>query len=272
MKKLSIYFFILTIIAACTTSTTSGDTSTADTLTVASEYIEYNNPPAEGFNQEGSDLLATLLADKVMLAMGGREAWDKTRYLSWNFFGRRDHVWDKWTGDVRIEEPANKLIVLMNINTKEGQVQKNGALMTDSADYFLQKGYEWWINDAYWLVMPFKLKDSGVTLKYLREDTTQSGTRADVISMSFQEVGVTPENIYEVWIDTDSKLITQWAYYPDSSSLEPRFITPWKDYSEYNGVLLSGNRGDYALTNIVVVEEDSIGLLSSFDASISSLR
>ena len=29
-----------------------------------------------------------------------------------------------------------------------------------------------WINDLYWLVMPFKLKDSGVTLKCLGEDTT----------------------------------------------------------------------------------------------------
>ena len=63
----------------------------------------YGNPPAEGFNLEGSDPEAIEVADQVMEAMGGREAWDNTRHIAWNFFGSRDLVWDKWTGDVRID-------------------------------------------------------------------------------------------------------------------------------------------------------------------------
>ena len=61
------------------------------------------NPPAEGFDLAGSDAEAIRIADRVMLAMGGREAWDSTRHLRWKFFGRRLHVWDKHTGDLRIE-------------------------------------------------------------------------------------------------------------------------------------------------------------------------
>ena len=241
----------------------SGDS--ADSTEAGGEFVEYSNPPAEGFNQEDSDLLATLLADKAMQAMGGRKAWDKTRYIRWNFFGRRNHVWDKWTGDVRIEEPSSELTFLMNINTKEGKVMRGDSEVTDSLDFYLQRGYELWVNDSYWLVMPFKLKDSGVTLKYLREDTTLTGKLADVVSLSFENVGVTPQNIYEVWIDADSKLVTQWAYYQDSTTLEPRFITPWADYSRYGEIMLSGDRGNYKLSDIQVMDEVPKGTFTDFN-------
>ncbi len=265
MKNQLLLLSFIVFISACSTGNEKDET--VESTEAEGEFVAYNNPPAEGFNQEGSDLLATLLADKSMQAMGGREAWDNTRYIGWNFFGRRDHLWDKWTGDVRIEVPEQQLIILMNINSKNGNVQKQGELVTDSLDYYLNRGYEMWVNDAYWLVMPYKLKDSGVTLKYLREDTTLTGESSDVVSLSFSDVGVTPENVYEVWIDTDSKLVTQWAYFPDSSSLEPRFTTPWADYKEYGNILLSGNRGQYELSNIKVLDDVPDGTFTAFNVT-----
>ena len=52
--------------------------------TPAATNIE-SNPPAEGFDAENSDAKAIAIADEVMEAMGGRAAYDSTRYLSWNF-------------------------------------------------------------------------------------------------------------------------------------------------------------------------------------------
>lgn len=259
----NIYIISLSLlIASCATSTSSESSTETEE---GGEFVEYNNPPAEGFNQEGSDLLATLLADKAMLAMGGRKAWDNTRYISWNFFGRRIHTWDKWTGDVRIEVPEDDLTILMNINSKDGKVMKAGTQLTDSVAFYLERGYGLWVNDAYWLVMPYKLKDSGVTLKYLREDTTMTGASADVISLSFEDVGLTPQNIYEVWVDTDSKLVTQWAYYSDSAALEPYFVTPWADYKKYGEILLASNRGKYELSDIQVMAEVPEGTFTNFE-------
>lgn len=268
--KNQLFFVLATVIltSCSTTGTSSSESADTAAITDGGEFIEYNNPPAEGFNQEESDLLATLLADKTMLAMGGRKAWDNTHYIKWNFFGRRTHIWDKWTGDVRIEVPNDDLTILMNINSMKGKVRKGGKVITDSLDYYLQRGYEMWVNDSYWLVMPYKLKDTGVTLKYLREDTTQTGDAADVLSLSFEDVGVTPQNVYEVWIDTDSKLVTQWAYYPDSSALEPRFITPWADYQKYGEILLSSDRGQYKLSDIEVLESVPEGIFTDFDKAL----
>ena len=264
MKQLALLLLASLFIFSCSRNTNTEDNSSADET---GEYVEYSNPPAEGFNQEGSDLLATLLADKVMNAMGGRKAWDETRFISWTFFGRRNHVWDKLTGDVRIEDPSRELIILMNINTMEGKVQLQGEELThpDSLSKYLDRGNRMWINDSYWLVMPFKLKDTGVTLYYLGEDTTEVGTKADVIKMTFEDVGVTPENFYDVWIDFDTKLVTQWAYYRNTESAEPNFVNPWLDYQQYGKILLSGNRGgNRELTNIQIREAVPEGTFTSF--------
>ncbi len=266
-----LFTLLALIIFSCSTKT-STENDFSDAPADESEFVEYSNPPAEGFNLEDSDLTAVLLADKCMIAMGGREAWDNTRYISWNFFGRRNHLWDKHTGNVRIEDSANNLTILMNINDKSGSVFKNGALVSDSADYFLEKGYGWWVNDSYWLVMPFKLKDTGVTLKYLKEDTTKTGSSADVLQLTFDGVGLTPQNIYEIWVDTDSKLVTQWAYYPDSNAEEPRFVTPWTDYKKYGELMLSSNRGDYNLSDIQVLDEVPSDIFDNYDRPISSIN
>ena len=200
-------------------------------------------PPAEGFNQAGSDPKAIELADAVMDKMGGWDNWNKTRYITWKFFGGRLHVWDKWTGRLRFEN--GDLTVLMNIHTKEGQVYRNGIQETqpDSVQKYLNNGYRAWINDSYWLVMPYKLKDSGVTLKYDGETQMENGRDAHQLTLIFDSVGVTPENKYNVYIDKEHMMVEEWAYYPKASDAEPRFKNPWTNWVQYGKIMLSDGRG-----------------------------
>jgi len=223
------------------------------------------NPPAPGFNQDKSDPKAIAIADEVMKAMGGRKNWDKIRFIKWNFFGSRIHTWDKWTGDIRIDYTKEDLKVIMNIHSMKGTAMIEDTLVDANHPRngpIMQKAKAHWINDSYWLVMPFKLKDSGVTLKYMGESQTQAGSLADVVSLTFEEVGVTPDNKYLVYVDKKSRLVTQWDFYTKASDQEPRFQIPWEGYSKYGNILLSGGRGKYALTDIVVFENLSTEVLS----------
>jgi hypothetical protein len=226
-------------------------------LISACETMISDNPPASGFNKSGSDEKAILIADQVMEAMGGRKAWDQTRYIEWNFFGARKLIWDKKKGRVRIDYHHEDQQAVINIHTHEGQVRKDGELITqpDSLSKYLDRAYRTWINDSYWLVMPYKLKDSGVTLKYLGEDTTQNGNQAFKLQLTFKDVGVTPQNKYYVWVDPDSHLVTQWAYFRESSMEDPNFITSWDDYKKYGKILLSGVRGDRQMSDIAVTDQ-----------------
>ncbi|MDX1384052.1 MAG: hypothetical protein R3190_10445 [Thermoanaerobaculia bacterium] len=214
------------------------------------------NPAADGFDAAGSDPEAIEIADRVMAAMGGRAAWDTTRYLSWRFFAPppdgRTHVWDKETGWVRFEQGDQ--LTLVNVRTREGRSFAGGEPIEDpeALEEALQQGYEAWINDSYWLLMPYKLKDSGVTLTYVGEGETEAGRPADVLQLTFEGVGVTPQNKYHVWVDKERSLVEQWAYFESSDDPEPRFVTPWADWREYGDILLSGGRGQVALTEIAV--------------------
>jgi len=204
------------------------------------------NPAAADFNVAASDSAAIALADSVMKAMGGRKAWDNLHYISWNFFGVRDLIWDKYTGRVRIDYPRDSSIYLINVKDNTGKVLKNGYEITqpDSLKKYVNQGKSIWINDSYWLVMPLKLKDSGVTLKYVGEDTTQKGGQAHVLKLTFDQVGDTPQNMYEVFIDKNDYLVKQWNYYRSFEQDSASAKWPMDNYKEYNGVLLSADRSD----------------------------
>ena len=217
------------------------------------------NPPAEGFNAAGSDWQAIEIADRVMVKLGGRQAWDETRYLTWSFFGRRRHVWDKQTGDIRIEgvdrETEQPYLVLMNLQTKQGRAWKQGAPVTNPQELaaMLKSGEGAWINDSYWMFMPYKLKDSGVTLKHVGKGQMQDGQPAEVLELTFEAVGRTPQNRYRVYVSEDTGLVEQWDFFANAAAGEPRMTAPWNNWQRYGRILLSDNRGENSHTDIAVL-------------------
>ena len=235
--------------------------------------VQALNPPAKGFNAAGSDARAVEIADQVMVAMGGRENWDEARFIVWKFFGRRLHIWDKLTGDLRFEE--KDIIVLMNIHSRKGRVWKGGTEFAE-ADFtskYLKRGYRAWINDSYWLVMPYKLKDSGVTLKYSGEGKMENGRDAHILTLTFENVGVTPQNKYDVYVDKERMLVEEWAFYRKSTDEEPGFKNPWTGWSPHGNILLSAERGKRGHTDVGVYEDLPKSVFeSSVPVDLASLK
>ena len=244
---------LLVLAVGCKTSSKNGDTPTED----APEFVAYSNPPAEGFDLEGSDQVAIILADQVMNAMGGRQRWDQTKVLYWSHFGRRDLLWDKENNKVRVDMPSADWAAYLDMNDMTGTVWKAGEKVEnpDSVKKYLESAHQIWVNDSYWLVMPFKLKDSGVTLKYLREDTTLAGERADLLKLTFKNVGLTPQNAYLVWVSLEDRLVKQWRWYRNEGDEEPVFTLPWDKYESYDSLLIAKGRGHRDLTKIKVMDQ-----------------
>lgn len=237
INYLFILFFIGIIVIAC---------NSKQQEQAKKETTKQENPPAAGFNAEASDQKAMDIADKVMKAMGGRNNWDKTRFISWNFFGARDLLWDKHSGEVRIEIPNDTTIFHINIESNNGEAFIKGTQITDqdSLQKLMHKAKGIWINDSYWLVMPYKLKDSGVTLTYKGMSTINGDTPAYVLELKFENVGYTPQNKYNVYVDTTDYLIKQWAYYRSADQDSATAVWPMDNYKKYGNILLSANRSD----------------------------
>jgi hypothetical protein len=214
---------------------------------------------------------AAALADRVLAALGGEGAWDATRYVTWNFFGRRRHVWDKWTGDIRVEgvgrEDGVPYLILMNLGSGVGRGWRGGQEVTDAPGLaaLLDSGEAAWINDSYWMFMPYKLGDPGVTLRYVGPGTTSDGGPAEVLELTFASVGRTPENKYLVYVGNDSGLVEQWDFFEQASDPEPGLSTPWRNWRRYGAILLSDDRGERKHTGIAVFDELPATVLGSPD-------
>ncbi|SDW54561.1 DUF6503 family protein [Flavobacterium degerlachei] len=208
---------------------------------------------------------ANAIVNEMLDAMGGIKNYNNTHFIQWEFVKRKLY-WDKWTGDVRVENPEANQTILVNINTLKGKVYENGVLVVDvkKANELLIKAKNWWINDSYWLVMPWKLQDPGVNLTYVKTEKLANGKTVDILQLTFNQVGVTPDNKYWLYVDQQDHLIKQWAYYKNFDDAEPKFLKPWDNYQKAGTILLSFNRvnEDVGPKNVIVK--------SDFDASIFS--
>ncbi len=223
------------------------------TVLAAADGMSEDSPT---FDPTRSDPRAVEIADEVLAALGGQSAWDSCRYLTWNFFGRRFHVWDKATGDFRVESGGNVFISNTG-HPDRGRAWIAGRAITDpdSLSELLTTAHGMWVNDSYWLFMPFKLKDPGVVLRYDGESFDGDGNKADVIEMTFYGVGFTPENKYHVFVDRQTKLVTQWEYYQNATMELPGLTTPWRNWKNYGPIKLSDDRGKSKFTEVSVRDE-----------------
>jgi len=190
------------------------------------------------------------LVHRLEESMGGREAWNRLRHISWVYPGPRKHTWDKASDDVRIE--AEGLLILMNVGTRAGRAYQNGVLVKDPVRLreLLDQGYRWWVNDSYWLVMPWKLLDPGVAVRYRGEGKFADGRTSDLLSVLFNGVGTTPRNRYLLALDRETGLVEQWSFFRDLRDNSPVFTRPWSEWRAYDGVLLAtdkGNRHDWQI-------------------------
>jgi hypothetical protein len=198
------------------------------------------------------DPKAMAVADKVVQSLGGQQAWDATHFLRFDFaveregkeVVRRSHTWDKYTGRYRLEAKTKEgkpFVVLMNINTKDGHAWLDGKPLEgpELKDY-LERGYGIWVNDTYWLTMPYKLHDPGVNLAYAGEEKDSTQTW-DKLSLTFDNVGLTPKDKYWVWVNRDSGMVDRWDFVLGGKQ-EPPSSWMWKGWTQEGGIKLAPER------------------------------
>jgi len=197
--------------------------------------------------------------DSVMAAMGGERAWERTRYLKfrWNVYrdgmlvSDRTHHWDRYDGDYRLEMMVggggahgaeHPVTVLFNVNTREGEAFMGDERVADAmADSLVERAYAMFINDSYWLLMPYKWRDPGVELEYLGPETDEDGDW-QVFHLAFEGVGLTPGDQYWVYVsDAAPHLVRKWRYHLESMDDRGPFIY-WRDWQRFDDIMLATSR------------------------------
>lgn len=204
-------------------------------------------PPGARAAEAPSDPAARQIAEGVMRSLGGRQRWDALPGIRWSFglsthdtvrFERR-HSWDKMTGRHRVagtlRNGARFVIVHTLGDTLRGHAWIEGrAIQGDSLHTLLRQGEAMWVNDSYWFLMPYKLLDPGVHLKYDGVVTDSAGTFKR-IELTFGHVGLTPGDHY--WVDVNPKTmrVERWQYVLQGSKPPPEHWT-WQGWEQHDGL------------------------------------
>ncbi|MEM1217519.1 MAG: hypothetical protein AAGH79_01330 [Bacteroidota bacterium] len=217
-----------------------------------------NAAPTEPTYLQGeADDRAAEWANKVMDASGGLQAWQEAAVLQWNFFGRRLHTWDKQKNINHVSYVDGSLDILIDLNKQTGRVWLAGTEQSnpDTLAKYLDLGNRLWINDSYWVFLPYKLRDPGTKLSYLGVDTTDNQQLESLELVFTDSVGVTPQNKYHIYIDPSTNLMAGWSYFPNRTDSIAQFRLPWAEYKDYGPLRLSGSRGKYEISEIAYLEE-----------------
>lgn len=197
---------------------------------------------------DSQDPKAVEIAKTMMKTMGGEDAWAKAHFVRYDFRvtveGKtvvdRAHLWDKMTGRYRIDgmsKDGKPTVTLFNVKDQKGTVYVAGkALQGAEAEKGLKDAYGAFINDMYWLAMPWKWLDMGVNLKYAGQKKL-GAKNYDVVELTFGKVGLTPGDRYLAYVSPQTHLMEHWEYTLQSGTKD---AWDWS-YASTGGVILAAD-------------------------------
>ncbi|MEK7348946.1 MAG: hypothetical protein AABZ94_08745 [Candidatus Eisenbacteria bacterium] len=208
-----------------------------------------SSPPAADVDRESAGIVRAMTD-----AMGGQETWDRLPYFRFDFVVVRDgkevarfrHWWDKRNGRCRVEGPddqGKQVAAIFTLADRKGSAFVEGIGESDAARVatIVQNGYERWVNDTYWIMMPFKLSDPGVRIRYARNERTLE-TVYDVLELSFVAgTGLTSDDRYWLYVNRRTHLIDRWDYVLTGQKPPPSGAS-WEAWTGIGPVKLSLQR------------------------------
>ncbi len=151
-------------------------------------YFANNESLPDGTQGKAADELAT----KMLEAMNSK-AFDTTEILEWSFRGKHFYKWKKQEGLVEISWDQNKVTLnLMDHKKSEGE---NPETIQTALDYFN--------NDSFWLVAPYKVFDEGVERSIVTYEDKEA------LMVKYTSGGTTPGDSY-LWVLDSTYLPTSY--------------------------------------------------------------
>jgi hypothetical protein len=198
--------------------------------------------------------------------LGGTTAWEKARYLAFTFNVERDgkvissypQRLDRYTGLYRVSgknQDGSLFEVVMNLKTREGRATRNGSAVTAAAPLkdLLNVGYQRFVNDMYWFLMPLKMFDPGVQRTYEGERTDSCGHTWDVLKLT------SDQETYWPWINRDTGIVEEWDMRLQSMKPEePPVQVMFRDYRRVAGLLISVRREVRGKNQVVRLDDIQI--------------
>ncbi len=221
-----------------------------------------------------NDPNAVKIADEVWNAMGGDAGWNAARYFRFDFLvvvkdkpprGYK-HSWDRFTGRYRVEgtnKEGKNFVILFNVNDRKGKAWLDGKpASAEEQAKLVEYGYGRFINDTYWFLMPYKMKDPGVHLSYEGDKTDEAGKKWQVLRLRFDKgIGMTSGDSYLAYIDPATHLMGRWDYELEGEEHE-KGSWIWQEWKKIGPLMLCPDKkevgGDTVIRTPIYTVSDKV--------------
>jgi len=96
------------------------------------------------------------------------------------------------------------------------------------------------VNDTYWLLMPYKMRDPGVVLT-LAGSEKKGEDRWDKVLLTFDSVGLTPRDRYWVFVNAKTGLVDRWEFVLKGEKTPP-VPFDWRGWKAFGRIQLADDR------------------------------
>lgn len=158
-------------------------------------YWKYNEALPNGIKGPQADSLAI----KMMNALNYND-YKNTEYLEWTFKKRHHYKWKKSENSCNVYWKEFKVDLDLSDYSMSKAYVHNFEVDGNQADNLIKKAVNYFNNDSFWLVAPFKVFDEGTERRLV---TLDSGENAFLVT--YTTGGSTPGDSYLWILDKDYK-------------------------------------------------------------------
>jgi hypothetical protein len=182
-------------------------------------YFKYNEDLPTGTQGENADALAYSMLEAL-----NYEAYEETNIIEWTFKKRHHYVWKKHKNICEVYWKEYKVILDLNIISNSKVYIHGFIIESELADALIEKAVNYFNNDSFWLVAPYKVFDEGVERRLVKTDA-----KNNALLVTYTAGGSTPGDSY-LWLLDDSnkpKAFKMWTSILPIDGLE----ASWSDWT-----------------------------------------
>jgi hypothetical protein len=205
------------------------------------------------FVPASSDAQAVEIADKVVAALGGPDAWKNAKQIRWKQEVQQDgatklaglHAWDRWNGRHYAKLLTGNKVEVMYPLYEDGGTAMVGRnkLDADSKNKAIASARKRWHEDTVLFLLPNLLKSPGVTLKYKGEAPGENGVDMTChdLQVNFDGNDSTREGTtYHLIVDKESNMPLRIEI--ERGGPDKRLAYSFGEWTESGGVKLATMR------------------------------
>ena len=182
-------------------------------------YFKYNETLPKGIQGEQADALA----NKMLTALD-YEAYKATDYIEWTFKKRHHYKWYKADNVCEVYWKNYKAILNLDDNSKSEVFKNEIKIEVENHSKLIKKATDYYNNDSFWLVAPYKVFDKGTERRVVTLDNNE-----EALLITYTSGGTTPGDSY-LWHLNDNgkpKSFQMWVSILPINGLE----ATWNDWT-----------------------------------------